>query len=257
MWRTIPTRYIVRAGYKFDPEEGLFSGYDPKTRSYDRTEWEYEIGPDGYAVRDTTLSNPRCVYQLLKQHYSRFTPELVSSVTGSPKDKFLKVCDYIATTANGERSMTFMYALGWTQHSHGSQNIRTAAMIQLLLGNIGVPGGGINALRGHSNVQGYTDIGILAHLIPGYLGMPRDTEANFATYLGKRNFKPLQPNQVSYWQNYNKFMVSFLKAMYGENAKPENDYGFDWFPKIDVVYDHLRQFELMHQGVRGAKLVAV
>ena len=240
--------YIVRAGYKFDPEEGLFSGYNPSTRSYDRSEWEYEIGPDGYAVRDTTLSDPRCVFQLLKQHFSRYTPELVSSVTGSPKDKFLKVCEYIATTANGERSMTFMYALGWTQHSHGSQNIRTAAMIQLLLGNIGVPGGGINALRGHSNVQGYTDIGILAHLIPGYLGMPNEKEANLATYLGNRNFKPLQPNQVSYWQNYNKFMVSFLKAMYGENAKPENDYGFDWFPKIDVVYDHLRQFELMHQG---------
>jgi formate dehydrogenase major subunit len=240
--------YIIREGFKFDPEEGLFSGYNAGSRSYNRTEWEYEIGPDGFAVTDKTLANPRSVYQLLKKHFSRYTPEMVSSVTGSPKDKFLKVCEYIATTANGERTTTFMYALGWTQHSHGSQNIRTAAMIQLLLGNIGVPGGGINALRGHSNVQGYTDIGILAHLIPGYLGMPNEKEPTLQAYLGNRNFKPLQPNQVSYWQNYNKFAVSFFKAMYGDKATAENSYGYEWFPKLDVVYDHLRQFELMHQG---------
>jgi formate dehydrogenase-N alpha subunit len=240
--------YLIRDGYKFDPEEGLFNGYNAATRTYDRGEWEYQIGADGFALTDKTLQHPRSVYQLLKAHYSRYTPEMVSSVTGSPKDKFLKVCEYIATTANGERTTTFMYALGWTQHSHGSQNIRTAAMIQLLLGNIGVPGGGINALRGHSNVQGYTDIGILAHLIPGYLGMPNDKEVSLQQYLSNRNFKPLQPGQISYWQNYNKFTVSFLKAMYGDNAKAENNYGYDWFPKLDVVYDHLRQFELMHQG---------
>lgn len=240
--------YVVREGYKFDPEEGLFVGYNPAKRSYDTTEWEYEIGADGFAVLDKSMTNPRSVLQLLKAHYARYTPDMVSSVTGSPKDKFLKVCEYIASTANGERSMTFMYALGWTQHSVGSQNIRTACMIQLLLGNIGVPGGGINALRGHSNVQGYTDIGILSTSIPGYLATPNDKEATLQQYLGNRNFKPLQPGQISYWQNYNKFMVSFLKSMYGDKATPENNFGYDWFPKTDMLYDHLRQFELMHQG---------
>ena len=240
--------FVVREGYKFDPETGLFSGYDAGKHSYDRTEWEYEIGADGMAVVDRSMTNPRSVLQLLKQHYSRYTPEMVSSVTGSPKEKFLRVCEYLASTANGERSATFMYALGWTQHTTGSQNIRTAAMIQLLLGNIGVPGGGINALRGHSNVQGYTDIGVMSHLIPGYLGMPTDKEATLQQYLGNRNFKPLQPGQTSYWQNYNKFAVSFFKAMYGDKATPENNFGYDWFPKIDMSYDHLHQFELMHQG---------
>jgi len=173
---------------------------------------------------------------------------MVERVCGSPKDKFLKVCEYIASTANGERAMTSMYALGWTQHSHGSQNIRSMAMIQLLCGNIGIPGGGVNALRGHSNVQGYTDIGILAHLIPGYLVMPRDDDPTFDAYMLKRDFRPLQPNQVSYWQNYKKFFVSFMKAMYGSAATPANGFGYDWFPKIDKVYDTLLQFDLMHQG---------
>lgn len=239
---------IVKEGFDFDPEEGIFSGYNPDKRSYDRSGWEYEIGADGFVVKDTTLRHPRSVFQLLKAHFARYTPEMVERVCGSPKDKFLKVCEYIASTANGERSMTSMYALGWTQHSHGSQNIRSMAMIQLLCGNIGVPGGGVNALRGHSNVQGYTDIGILAHLVPGYLGMPRDNEPTLDAHLVARDFRPIQPDQTSYWQNYNKFYVSFLKAMYGSAATPANNFGYDWFPKIDKVYDTLLQFDLMHQG---------
>ncbi len=239
---------IVKEGYKFDPEEGLFGGYNPDKRSYNRDDWEYEIGADGFAVTDPTLQHPRSVFQLLKAHFSRYTPEMVERVCGSPKAKFLKVCEYIASTANGERSMTSMYALGWTQHSHGSQNIRCMAMIQLLCGNIGVPGGGVNALRGHSNVQGYTDIGVLAHLVPGYLGMPQDSEPTLAAHFANRNFRPIQKDQISYWQNYNKFYVSFLKAMYGSKATPENNFGYDWFPKMDAVYHTLAQFDLMHQG---------
>lgn len=238
--------YIVKEGYAFN--EGLFSGYNEANRSYDRSSWEYEIGPDGFAVRDLTLENPRSVYQLMKQHFSVYTPETVERITGSPKDKFLKVADWVASTATGDRAMTIMYALGWTQHSHGAQNIRTAAMIQLLCGNIGVPGGGINALRGHSNVQGITDIGTLTASLPGYLAMPTDSEPTLESHLGKRTFKPLQANQTSYWQNYRKFYVSFLKGMYGEKATKENEFGYNWLPKLDVAYDCLRMFETMYQG---------
>ena len=239
---------IVREGYKFHPEEGLFTGYNPDKRNYTRTEWEYEMGPDGFAVTDPTLQHPRSVFQLLKAHFVRYTPEMVERVCGSPKAKFLKVCEYIASTANGEKAMTSMYALGWTQHSKGSQNIRSMAMIQLLCGNVGVPGGGVNALRGHSNVQGYTDIGILSGLVPGYLAQPQDSEPTLAAHFANRDFRPIQKDQISYWQNYNKFYVSFLKAMYGAKATPENNFGYDWFPKIDAVYDILQQFDLMHQG---------
>jgi formate dehydrogenase major subunit len=239
---------VVAEGYEFNPEEGLFKGYDPEKRVYDKASWEYEIGPDGFVVRDPTLQHPRSVFQLLKQHVARYTPEMVERICGAPQDKFLKVCETIASTGNGERSMTILYALGWTQHSHGSQNIRAAAMIQLLLGNIGIPGGGVNALRGHSNVQGLTDLGVLATSVPGYLGLPVDSEPTFDAHLAKRDFRPLRPDQVSYWQNYKKFYVSFLKAMYGTAATAENSFGYDWLPKVDKVYDTLHQFELMHQG---------
>ncbi len=156
--------------------------------------------------------------------------------------------------------MTSMYALGWTQHSKGSQNIRTMAMIQLLLGNIGVAGGGMNALRGHSNIQGLTDLGLMSNLIPGYMALPVDREQDRATYLSTRKFTPLAwtsanatagaapPNQISYFQNYGKFFTSFQKAMYGRAATAENDFCYDWLPKLDKVYDVLRVFDLMHQG---------
>ncbi|MDR6755786.1 formate dehydrogenase major subunit [Mycoplana sp. BE70] len=238
--------YIVRDDFAF--EEGLFSGYDEEKRSYDRSSWEYEIGPDGFAVRDMTLTDPRCVFQLMKKHFEPYTPEMVERISGTPKDKFLQVAEWAASTANGERAMTIMYALGWTQHSSGAQNIRTAAMIQLLCGNVGIPGGGVNALRGHSNVQGITDVGTLTAAIPGYLALPTDKEPTLAAHLEKRTFKPLQPDQTSYWQNYRKFYVSFLKSYFGAKATKENDFGFDWLPKVDVGYDALRMFDVMHQG---------
>jgi formate dehydrogenase major subunit len=238
--------YIVKADYGFS--EGLFSGYDEEARGYDRTTWEYEIGPDGFAVRDMTLRDPRCVFQLMKKHFEPYTPEVVERITGTPQDKFLKVAEWVASTANGERAMTIMYALGWTQHSSGSQNIRAAAMIQLLCGNIGVPGGGVNALRGHSNVQGITDIGTLTASLPGYLAMPTDAEPTLEAHLAKRTFTPLQENQTSYWQNYRKFYVSFLKSLYGEKATAENEFGYNWMPKLDVSYDALKMFDVMHQG---------
>lgn len=240
--------FVTKEGFGFDEQEGVFSGFNPNNRSYDRATWDYEIGPDGFVVRDTTLQDPRCVYQLLKKHVARYTPEMVERICGSPKAQFLKVCEMISSTANGERAMTIMYALGWTQHSYGSQTIRTAAMLQLLLGNQGVPGGGVNALRGHSNVQGLTDIGSLSQSTPGYLAMPRDNEPTFAAHMKSRDFRPMLQNSVSFWQNYKKFYVSMLKATYGDAATPENDFGYDWLPKIDKVYDTLQMFDLVHQG---------
>jgi len=238
--------YIVKDEFNF--QDGLFTGYNAEKRDYDRSSWDYVIGEDGFATVDPTLQNPRCVYQLMKTHYSRYTPEMVERITGSPKDKFLKACEWIAETAAPDKAMTSMYALGWTQHSKGSQNIRTMAIIQLLLGNIGVAGGGMNALRGHSNIQGLTDLGLMSNLIPGYLTLPVDKEQDRATYLSTRQFKPLRPDQISYWQNYPKFFTSFQKAMYGNAAIPENDFAYDWLPKLDVTYDILRAFELMFQG---------
>ena len=238
--------YIVKDEFAF--HDGLFSGYNEEKRDYDKSSWEYVIGEDGFATIDETWQNPRCVINLLKQHVAQFTPELVERICGTPKDKFLKVCEYIASTAEPDRTMTSLYALGWTQHSKGSQNIRGMAMIQLLLGNIGMRGGGMNALRGHSNIQGLTDLGLMSNLLPGYMTLPMQTEPDLATYMSKRNFKPLRPDQTSYWQNYPKFFVSFMKAMYGDAATADNDYAFDYLPKLDVAYDILRAFELMHQG---------
>jgi len=239
--------YIVKEGYSY--QDGLFSGYDESKRDYDRSTWEYELGPDGFVQVDETLQHPRSVFQLLKQHVSIYTPEMVERICGTPKDKFLKVAEMISECSARDKTMTSMYALGWTQHSKGSQNIRCMAMIQLLLGNIGVRGGGMNALRGHSNIQGLTDIGLMSNLIPGYLTLPNEKEVDFETYMSTRGFKPLRPNQMSYWQNYRKFMVSFLKAMWGAAATPENNFAYHYLPKLDVpTYDILRAFELMHQG---------
>ena len=238
---------IVKEGYAF--EDGLFSGYDEEKRSYDKSTWDYELDEQGFAKVDDSWQHPRCVMTLLKKHLERYTPETVSRICGTPQDKFLKVCELIASTSSPERALTSLFALGWTQHSVGSQNIRSMAMIQLLLGNIGVAGGGMNALRGHSNIQGLTDIGLLSSLMPGYLTMPKDPEGTFDSYMSTRQFKPLRPNQMSYWQNYKKFFVSLMKAVYGNAATAENNWAYDWLPKLDVPdYDILRAFEMMDQG---------
>jgi formate dehydrogenase major subunit len=238
--------FLVKADYAF--ENGIFAGYDAEKRSYDKSKWAYEIGPDGFATVDETLQDPRCVFQLLKQHYSRYTPEMVTRITGTPPDRFLKVCELIAETAAPDKVMTIMYALGWTQHSTGSQIIRTMAMIQLLLGNIGRPGGGVNALRGHANVQGITDQNLITDTLPGYIKLAADKEQDFKAYLEARAPKPLRPNQMSYGQNTPKFFVSLMKAWFGAAATAENDFGFQWLPKIDKPYDVLHMFERMHQG---------
>ena len=238
--------FLVREDYSFN--EGLFSGYDPDKRLYDKTSWDYEMGSDGYVKTDPTLAHPRCVYQLMKKHYARYTPEMVTRVCGTPQEKFLQVCEMLASTATPNRAATIMYALGWTQHSIGSQNVRAGAMVQLLLGNIGIAGGGMNALRGHSNIQGLTDLGLMTQLLPGYLNLPVDKEQTWEQFVAARSPKPLRPNQLSYYQNADKFLVSLMKAWWGNAATAENHWCFDYLPKLDKYYDMLQFFELMNQG---------
>ena len=242
---------IVNEGFEF--KDGLFTGYDEAKRDYDRSTWTYQIGEDGYALSDETLQHPRCVWQLLKKHVSVYTPELVEKICGTPKEKFLKICEMIAECSSPTKNMTSMYALGWTQHSKGAQNIRTMCMLQLILGNVGVRGGGINALRGHSNIQGLTDIGLMSNLIPGYMNIPMENETDLNTYLSSRKFKPMRPNQVSYWQNYDKFFISFMKSMWGKAATKENDFAYDYLPKLDIAnYDILKAIDLMdHNKMTG------
>ncbi len=238
--------FLTKPDYKFD--NGLFSGYDEGKRAYNKASWGYQLGEDGYVKVDETLQDPLCVYQQLKKHFSRYTPEQVSRITGTPKESFLKVCEAMAETSAPDKVMTILYALGWTQHTVGSQNIRTMAMIQLLLGNMGRPGGGVNALRGHANVQGITDMCAYSETLSGYMGAPTDADPDYATYLSKRTLKPLRPNQMSYWQNFPKFQASLMKAYYGNAATKENGFAYDWLPKRDGAYDVLAIFERMHQG---------
>jgi formate dehydrogenase major subunit len=238
--------FLINADFKL--EDGLFSGYNAEKRSYVRDTWKYQLDKDGFAMVDETLENPNCAFQLLKKHYSRYTPEMVAKVCGTPKEVFLKVCEYMAETSAPNKTMTSLYALGWTEHSVGSQNIRCMAIIQQLLGNMGMAGGGINALRGHANVQGITDMCLYAQNLPGYMSAPTDADPDRATYLGKRTPKPLRPGQMNFPQNFPKWNTSLMKAWFGNAATKENDFAYDWLPKLGGASDVLSIFEQMHQG---------
>ena len=185
---------LVRDDFAF--EDGLFSGYDAEKRQYDKSSWNYQFDENGYAKRDETLTHPRCVWNLLKEHVSRYTPDVVENICGTPKADFLKVCEVLASTSAPDRTTTFLYALGWTQHTVGAQNIRTMAMIQLLLGNMGMAGGGVNALRGHSNIQGLTDLGLLSTSLPGYLTLPSEKQVDLQSYLEANTPKATLADQV-------------------------------------------------------------
>lgn len=173
---------------------------------------------------------------------------MIENLCGTPRADFLQVCEYIAETSAPDKTTSFLYALGWTQHTVGAQNIRTMAMIQLLLGNMGMAGGGVNALRGHSNIQGLTDLGLLSTSLPGYLSLPSEKQPDLASYLAATTPKPTLPGQVNYWGNTPKFFVSLMKAFYGDKAQAQNNWGFDWLPKWDKGYDALQYFEMMSQG---------
>src|SRR3954465_9043713 len=207
---------------------------------------------------DLSLEHPRCVFQLMKKHFSRYTPEMVSSITGIPVDKLNKAWDmYTSIRKDGDTKKvgTIIYSVGWTQHTFGSQIIRTAAMTQLLLGNVGRAGGGVNALRGHSNIQGATDLAGVFDILPGYLKMPSPDDADFATYAKRITppaSKPSEWDSFNYWSNTPKFTVSFLKALYGGSATKANDWAFQYPPKIDRKYSWTEIWDDMYNGhVKG------
>ncbi len=248
--------FIVDEKFR-DTEElnGLFSGYDDDTATYDPSSWHYEstgVSGDGGAGEratsdthgsggapieggagdipsDLTLQHPRCVYQILKRHYARYTPEMVERICGVPAEQFLAIAKAWAENSGRERTAALVYSVGWTQHSVGAQYIRAGAIIQLLLGNIGRPGGGIIALRGHASIQGSTDVPTLFNLLPGYLAMPKAGDATLSDYLDRI----MSENQKGFWRNAETYIVSLLKEYWGAAATADNDYCFDYMPRIN------------------------
>jgi formate dehydrogenase major subunit len=236
-------------GKAFDFKNGLFSGYNKKTRKYDKSKWAFDMDKNGVPQMDRSLKDSRCVFQLLKKHFSRYDTKLVSKITGTPEADLKKVYKTYAATGETGKSATIMYAMGWTQHTVGTQNIRTMAMIQLLLGNIGMAGGGVNALRGESNVQGSTDHCLLWHIWPGYLKTPRASNVSLEAYNKKWTPQSKDPLSANWWQNYPKYSVSMLKSFFGDNATQKNDFGYDWLPKVDdgTAYSWLDIFDAMYK----------
>ncbi len=279
--------FVVKEGFKL-PEDGLFSGFDSAAGTYDKSTWNYEEGGDlsgkaGAApsarakpshsepsaagappvlppnvAYDLTLEHPRCVFQLLKRQYSRYTPETVERITGIPREQYLKAVDlFTSVRKDGDmkKVATIIYAVGWTQHTYGTQIIRTAAMTQLLLGNVGRAGGGVNALRGHSNIQGATDMGGLADGMPGYLKVPTPADTDLAAYLKRTTPKASKPgpwDSFNYYSNTPKFFISMLKAFYGDAATKENGFAYDYFPKVGGDYSWTHIWDDMYNGkVKG------
>ena len=202
--------------------------------------------------RDETLQNPRCIFQIVQRHFARYTPEMVERVTGCPRETFLKVAETLLANSGTDKTCSFAYAVAWTQHTNGPQIIGCAAMLQLLLGNFGRPGAGIMALRGHASIQGSTDIPTLYHSIHGYMSHPSAMKQHdtLAAWLATETLP------TGYWANTPKFMVSYLKSMYGAAATPENDFGYAWHPKIIGDHSHLPMFVAMNEGrVKGMLLI--
>ncbi len=255
---------ILNEDFKGTEElDGVFSGLNRELRSYDHRTWQYEgmtvqaasgqrdmayddmlkaveqsgrgeaHGSGGPAIgvgdpeRDPTLRHPRCVFQVLKRHFERYTPEMVERICGVPRDRFLQVCETIAENSGRDRTTAFAYAVGWTQHSVGAQYIRTASILQTLLGNIGRPGGGILALRGHASIQGSTDIPTLFNLLPGYIPMPHAHTNQDLT-----SFVQGEAARKGFWGNMSAYMVSLLKSYWGDAATADNEFCFDYLPRL-------------------------
>ncbi len=274
--------FVVKPDFKLPTvTDGVFSGFNAKTQTYDKATWNYAgsgtsagscvhpetggIGVGGGTPPhpmlpekiefDLSLQNPNCVYQLLRKHYSRYTPEIVESITGIPKEQFLKAADlFTSVRKDGDmkKAATIIYAVGWTHHSFGTQIIRTAAILQLLLGNVGRAGGGVNALRGHSNIQGATDMAGIFDNLPGYLRVPTPTDSSFDAWMSRITPTPAKPapwDSLNYWGNTPKFAVSFLKALYGNAANKQTDWAFHYLPKVDRNYSWVHLWDNMYNGI--------
>src|SRR5512143_3278847 len=268
--------------------EGVFSGlleykepdfwpYNGNVGRYDNTTWQYDRGPKppgpatedviknrgsfddllrslrkGTPRTDPTLQHPRCVFQLLKKHFSRYTPEMVEQICGCPKEKFVRVAEMLLENSGPDRTSAFAYAVAWTQHTYGVQIISCCALLSQLTGNMGRPGGGIMALRGHAAIQGSTDVPTLYHSIHGYLNAPSAVRPHDSL----RAYLAAETPPTGYWANGPKWMVSYLKSVYGDAATPENDFGYDWHPKILGDHSHMATFAAMNEGkVRGTVVV--
>jgi formate dehydrogenase major subunit len=243
--------FLVNGDFKMPGDlDGVFSGYNEKTSRYDRKTWDFQLDEKGVPKRDLTLQDPNCVFQLLKKHYSRYTLDKVSLITGTPKDKCEAVYRAIGSTGKPDRTATACYAMGWTQHTVGVQNIRAFTIVQLLLGNMGMAGGGVNALRGEGNVQGSTDHGLLYHILTGYLPAPVASMENLKDYITKLTPKTKETRSVNWWSNRGKYITSYLKAIYGDRAMKDNDFGYAWLPKVDdgMQASWLPLFIKMYQG---------
>jgi formate dehydrogenase major subunit len=243
---------------------GVFSGLSATARRYDPSKWRYETDPRGAtggadpqsftaligslvgppAHQDRSLRHERCVFRILKKHFQRYTPQLVEEVCGTPRDIFERVANSLWSNSGPDRSGAICYAVGWTQHTTGVQMIRAAAVLQLLLGNIGRPGGGILALRGHATIQGSTDIATLYNLHPGYLNTPSALRRHDTL----RDYIRAETSATSYWANFPKFIVSQLKAWYGDAATPENDFAYDYLPKISGDHSFLPMMVAISKG---------
>ncbi len=232
---------------KYDFKDGLFSGYDAEKKAYDKSAWSFARDDSGIVKKDPTLNDPRCVFQILKKHYDRYDMKTVSSITGTPVADLQCVYQTYAATGKPEKSGTMLYAMGQTQHTVGVQNIRTMSIVQLLLGNMGVAGGGINALRGEANVQGSTDQGLLFHILPGYIPTPTAAMATLKEYNEKNTPVTKDPQSMNWWGNRPKYMASFIKSMY---PNQDLDTGYEYLPKLEPGKDYswLTLFDTMHKG---------
>jgi len=262
--------HIIEDGYE-DPErnEGVFSGFNPAQGNYNAATWQYkgkkvpsslaqhrQAGAEGSEgdesmaqsrpPTDPTLQHPNCVYQILKRHYARYTPEMVESVTGCPKDVFLRVCEVLVQNSGRERTGAFCYAVGWTHHTTGVQIIRAASIVQGLLGNIGRPGGGIMALRGHISIQGSTDIPTLYNMLPTYLAQPHAFHHKHGTFA---EYCETETPATGWWHNFPKYAVSLLKAWYGAGSTAENEWGYQFVPKLTGDVSQLPMTLAMSSGV--------
>ena len=250
--------FVVGPDFAFT--DGLFSGYDAATRTYDKSKWAFARNEDGTPVIDKTLKNERCVINLMRQHYSRYDIKTVSEVTGVSEENLLKVYKAFAATGTPDKAGTILYALGWTQHTVGVQNIRLSTLVQLLLGNIGIAGGGINALRGEPNVQGSTDHAILYHILPGYNAAPRAQWQTLGEYLKANTPTTALKNSANWWGNRPKYVTSLLKGWYGDEATKENDFCYHLLPKLEpgADYSYMYVMDKMYHGkMRGGFVFGV